>query len=234
MPFQALKVKPSCELSVATAATTKSAAIMSRKVPKRSREKRRKSKEKAEGSTGQNEPTVAKKGRWAALPVTWKVILWAGSVLGMGVTLLTLVPRISVDYQSLTDPRDPLSANFVVVNEGVLPLYDIEYAIHVTKITDANSKTIPHPPEQSHVPDLFMMPGSHPVWKKLSAGDKATITPGRMPARDFQFAVPLREGELEVVVGYKTCLLFRQKRSYKFVARYMAGQQVWVRQPRTE
>jgi hypothetical protein len=156
------------------------------------------------------------------------------TILGAVATVLSLYPRFSVDSQALSDPTDPFSVPFVITNDGLLPLSDLGYAIHVKKLVDANEKTFPHQ-GQSSIPDLFIMADSDPKWATLYAGDKATIIPHPLHSHEFQFSVPLRRGELEVVTFYRYGIWpFRRQRRYSFVAITVAGQQTWTREPRSD
>lgn len=166
----------------------------------------------------------------------WKLVVWVFAALGALATVLTLYPRFSVDAQSLQDPSDPFSMSYTIVNDGYLPLYDLGYAIHVKKLFDANGKTFKHPKEQSYIPDFLIMANAYPKWKLLWPDDKATIIPIPFHSPDFQFATPLREGELEVIVSYKYGLRIfgRQQRRFSFTATTSSGQQTWVREPRAD
>jgi len=171
-----------------------------------------------------------RRGFWIAFSYTWKIFV---GLLALG-TALSFRPNFSVQAQPLNDPSNPLSVPFVITNEGKLPLYVLQYVIHVKSLVDANQKTFPHPGSQ-HVPDLFIMADSYPKWKILYAGDQATIIPQLIRSPDFQFAVPLQRGELAVEIIYKYGLWpFNEKRQYSFTAMASAKGQTWVKESRTD
>ena len=170
---------------------------MSSKTPKYIRERREKTKKIKESEI--RKPAK----RWlAGFSVGWKLFEGLFASLGALVPVLSLYPRFSVNAQALSDLSDPFSAPFVITNDGLLPLYDIGYAIHVKKLIDANERTFSHP-GRSYVPEFFITADRYPKWKMLSGGDTATIIPHHINSPDLQFSFPLRQGELEVLVNYR-------------------------------
>jgi len=198
---------------------------MSSKTPKHIRERREKTK-KIKESKIFHERT----NNWLArLSVGWKLFGGLVAALGAFATLLSLYPRFSVNAQALSDLNDPFSAPFVITNDGFLPLYNIEYAIHVTKLIDANQRGLNAPN------GMFIMADKYPKWKILYGGDTATIIPHHINSPDLQFSLPLRQGELEVLVNYRYGIWpIHNQRHFSFTAVTSTGQTTWVREPRTD
>jgi len=202
---------------------------MSSKTPKYIRERREKTKKIKESEI--RKPAK----RWlAGFSVGWKLFEGLFASLGALVPVLSLYPRFSVNAQALSDLSDPFSAPFVITNDGLLPLYDIGYAIHVKKLIDANERTFSHP-GRSYVPEFFITADRYPKWKMLSGGDTATIIPHHINSPDLQFSLPLRQGELEVLVNYRYGIWpVLKQRHFSFTAMTSTGQTAWVREPRTD
>lgn len=167
--------------------------------------------------------------RWSRIR-HWPKALFTpvGGAISAAATLagiLSLFPRISVEAKSPAVPADPFSVPFVITNDGLLPMYNIEYAVHVKKLTDAHGRTLQVP--------LFIMPGRFPMWRTLLPGDSATIVPPFHPQpAELTFTLPLQHGELDVDLRYHYGIWpFRNRPSYRFVAMTFAGHQVWIRQP---
>jgi hypothetical protein len=72
-------------------------------------------KRKGEPATASEESPIEKLGRM--IVGTWAI-------------------NASIKAKTLNDSSDPFSVPFVITNDGTLPLYDLDYAIHVKRLVD--------------------------------------------------------------------------------------------------
>jgi hypothetical protein len=67
--------------------------------------------------------------RWWKVPVS--VVVFLSTVAGA----LTLIPRISIQASGSLRPNDPMGTAFVITNNGLLPIHNVEIDCHVNRLT---------------------------------------------------------------------------------------------------
>ena len=76
---------------------------------------------------------------WAMLDPTGKVLAALGLLLAISGTYYTLNPKLTITATGALDPLNPYSTPFVIKNESVLPLYDIDPEWHYRTMSSENN-----------------------------------------------------------------------------------------------
>jgi hypothetical protein len=99
---------------------------MSSKSKRRNREKELKKRQQQQ----QNTPLLQRLQKNPAAGATrriWLKILPLPSAIALILTLYSFFPRISVEPGESIDSKSPLETRFIVKNENIFPIYEVEY-----------------------------------------------------------------------------------------------------------
>jgi hypothetical protein len=101
------------------------------------RQRRRRSLKKKESHRHRSQPKLKNKKTWSVRSLVNGIVVVLGVVGSLATLYSVHVSRVSVAPSAAINPHDTFSTPFVVTNEGVLSVKDVQFSCHYNKILDA-------------------------------------------------------------------------------------------------
>jgi len=153
-----------------------------------------------------------------------EVVLIVLAIVGFGITVLTVFPRISVSNLEAIDVLDPFSTPFLISNDGYLPLYNVEFLVAIRRLERIGGGGITGTDDfQSKftTPDF-----SAPIFRPT---EKFSLYAGRIVKahNSVSFA------DIAIVIEFRPMLWpFRRSSQFRFVTQKGAdGKLYWMARP---
>jgi hypothetical protein len=161
-------------------------------------------------------------GRYARTAL--KIAFFLIGIPGIYISVLSLLPRVSVSQPSPVDASDPFATRFVISNDGWVALHKITFSCGVVYINAANDSGVIGRPDYSvrfTAPDL--------VADELLPARKATI-PCVQPVH---FKAPVVNADVAMVVEFRPDFLWwRREEKFRLLGTRQAdGFFRWEEQP---
>jgi hypothetical protein len=152
----------------------------------------------------------------------WKTICIVSVVLGLIVSLLSLIPNISVSTSQSLDPNDPLATPFIITNHGLLPIHSIEIRCLFNKVATVDNV-------QVMGIELGYVKPPLPILYKYE--QKTFWCP-----KGIKFRTPINFGDISIIVSYRPdWLMWRQIKLHRFeTVRNKSGILFWYSKPLSE
>lgn len=160
-------------------------------------------------------------------PRIYKVVVYIVAIIGLAASIVTFLPRITVDAGVQIDPGKPYPIPFTITNAGVVPITSVQPAIGLCSFW-TEPKTQSGTCEKSLATRLVM-----PQWfvHELKKDEKHVIRLDDL----FRIAHPARFGgaDISIVISYYLWIIpFQREIEFRFVTRKeIDGMLSWVPQP---
>ena len=178
------------------------------------------------------------RGHWSVLPNWWRqVAAWIGWIVAGAsalATVLSLLPRLSVTAESPLRPSDPLSAPFLLTNDGQAPVHDVSWTCILYHVEG----TLPTGPGGSQVPSVVEGLALYPIeieFHSIAPSETVTLACNSVSLQGSAFPIQnITEALITLQVGYWPWLLpnwqifWRIKAATFTVVRDPTGAYRWV------
>jgi hypothetical protein len=167
------------------------------------------------------------------------IIVFVLGVPGLIVGILSLFPRLSVVAQDPLDDHNPFLAPFVISNDGILSLYDLQafcFPVYVQLIgvDGKGGQIVLRPTPGYHEEDMSTgMTSDSFVAKKLSPASKMTFPCNMILLSDFRTNLAVGRADISYVVTYQTfgISLTRHHVNHFSLSRDVNGHAHWLEEP---
>ncbi|MDQ3749668.1 MAG: hypothetical protein M3367_11780 [Acidobacteriota bacterium] len=157
---------------------------------------------------------------WASIKRTsllvWTIIAGISVIVGI-IGGVQLSPRVSVSSNESLDPSTPFSSPFIVSNEGLLPIYDVEFQCDIKNVEAMNNINLGG---FNTVGTAKIIPIINPAGKETTQCAQGLFAP---TSGQFENA------DVSIVVSYRVYWIpLSQTRKFRFVTRKdKSGQLHW-------
>jgi hypothetical protein len=145
----------------------------------------------------------------------WGAFVALGVILGVLSVLHSYGARISVFPYSTLVPNDPFATPFIISNDGLLPVYNVQVTENLIYVEDAHGMRATN-----------VQMGGIGNLGSLSSGRKTAISHYRY----LPFATPFKSASIAEIVSYRAFLSFKRSDvTYKFImVRNVSGECLWI------
>jgi len=154
----------------------------------------------------------------------WPLFVVFSVVIGTFVSFLSLLPDISIIPNTSVDSQDPLQTPFVITNEGLLPIHDVEIKWGMKDKMGSST--------QGTIKISGMMWRAEPPIPILYRRESKTYFPSGI----IEFKFPVDIGDIFISVSFRPdFILWKQKKNYRFsLVKDKAGKTRWYPKPMSE
>ena len=142
------------------------------------------------------------------------VAAWLGIIgffVGLGMSVLSLLPKIAVSAASSLDPNNAFATPFIIKNDGPLSIKTVEYSCGLYRLEFVKPPIIQRY-AQEDVRFVFTDASA-----KIAANESATVFCPFSFDKTFAQLGPLISGDLSVIISYRPAFVFwRREQRQRF------------------
>ena len=145
-------------------------------------------------------------------------MLGAATLIGALAAILTFFPRLTISNTASIDSDDPFSTPFLIINDGYLPLSDVQFALHIRDLETLNNDTL-------NIGTVMAGDYVRTLWP----GDGYSYYAGRAVSAHRM----VKTADVDIVVIYQPFALpINRERSFRFVTQMGPDNRLhWMQRP---